>query len=187
MWDIIVEFFTVPSYWELLIILISKIIEVSIGTLRQILVNKGYRKQGTILAFFEIILWVFIASRVINGITEAPLKGVIYSLGYAIGVFVGSKIENYLAFGKILLQTITTEALGIVMVEALRSQGYGVTTVKAQGKDTNRSVLMLFANRKGKETIIGKIREIDSDAMIITNDVSTLQGGYISSWKRLGK
>jgi uncharacterized protein YebE (UPF0316 family) len=172
---------------ELLIILVSKAIEVSIGTLRHILVNKGYRKQGATLAFFEIILWVFIASRVITGITDAPIKGIIYSLGYALGVFFGSKLENKLAFGKVLIQINTSLDYADLISEVLRDNGLGVTTVDAKGKVSPRVVIMVYANRKGKEAIIKTVNEIDKDAMITVNDVSSLSGGYVSSWKRVGK
>lgn len=80
MWDKIVDAFVSVPWWELLLIFCSRIIEVSMGTLRIILINKGYRKQGVILAFFEVTIWVFIASRVIGGISEQPIKGIVYSL-----------------------------------------------------------------------------------------------------------
>jgi len=172
---------------ELVLIFLSRIVEVSIGTLRIILVNKGYRKPGAILSFFEVTLWLFVASRVITGIYESPLKGVVYSLGFAAGVYVGSKLESRLAFGKVLIQSIVPYETGIVIANSLRSQGFGVTSIKAQGKDTDKTVLMIYSNRKGKEVIINKILEIENRAMIISNDVSSLQGGYISNWRRFIK
>lgn len=184
MWEVIVDFFTAVSIWELAIILFFKIIEVSIGTLRIILISKGYRRVGTILAFFEIALWVFVASTVITGLASAPIKGVVYSFGFAIGVYTGSRIENRLAFGKQLVQAITTEPLGTQITNELRELGYGVTTVKARGKDNEKTVLMIYVNRKGSEKIIDFIKEKDEHAMIVANDLSTISGGYISSSRR---
>ena len=183
MWDAIVKCFTAATLVELLFIFFARVIEVSIGTLRIILVNKGYRKLGVILAFFEVLIWVFVASRVISGITEAPLKGIVYSLGFATGVFVGSKLEAKLAFGRVLVQAITEVDTGIVVANALRASGYGVTTVEASGKDRPKSVLMIYANRKNKEDIAKKIKEIDEHAMIIINDITTLQGGYVTPYR----
>ena len=56
------------SLLELLLILLAKTIEVTIMTLRVILIAKGYRKEGTALSFLEILLWTFVASRVIMGL-----------------------------------------------------------------------------------------------------------------------
>ncbi len=174
------SFFSVESVWALVFIFIFRIIEVSIGTLRIILINKDYRKIGVILAFFEVLIWVFVASRVIEGITEEPIKGIVYSLGYATGVYVGSKLENKIALGRVLVQAITTEDIGIVIANVLRSKGYGVTIVKGEGKDSIRSVLMIYANRRDKESVCEEIQNIDPKAMVVSNDITNLHGGFVT-------
>ena len=185
--EIIINFLTAAPPLELFIIFISKIIEVAVSTLRLILISKGYRKEGTMLSFVEILLWTFIASRVIMGIAEAPIKGIVYSIGFSIGVYLGSRIEGYIAMGRVLIQAIVSKENASKMTGALREKGYGVTTMEAQGRDSERTVLMIFANRKGKEEIISDINRLDKTAMIITNDVSTLHGGTIASLRKLLK
>jgi len=175
------------TIWELLLIFFSRIIEVSMGTLRIILIGKGYRKQGVIISFFEVTLWVFVASRVITSLHEAPLKAIIYSLGFATGVYVGSKLEHRLAFGKVLIQAITPVESGGTIADVLRAQGIAVTLVDAHGKDSDRTVLMIYSNRKGKDEIIDQIQKLEAHAMVVSNDVTTLQGGYISSWRKFVK
>lgn len=187
MWDNIVHILTVTPMWELLLIFFAKIIEVAIGTLRIILISKSYRKLGTALALIEIILWVFIASGVINGITESPMKGIVYSFGFAAGVFVGSLIEQKLAFGKVLIQTITDFNYGKAITKHLRGLGYGVTTIDAVGKDEKRMILMIYANRKNAVSVIASIRQIHPKAMIVSNDISNVTGGYIMPLRRLLK
>jgi uncharacterized protein YebE (UPF0316 family) len=172
---------------ELAFIFFAKIVEVSLGTLRQILINKGYRRQGTILSFFEIILWTFVASRVILGLAEAPVKGIVYSIAYSLGVYIGSRIENFIALGKVLIETIVSRENSGAVTGLLRDKGYAVTTMDARGRDSDKTVLMIFANRKGKEEIIREIHRIDGTAMIITNDISTLHGGTISVARGLFK
>jgi uncharacterized protein YebE (UPF0316 family) len=181
--DQFIHFFTVVPAWELLIIFSSKTIEVTIATLRVILINKGYRTFGTILSFFEIALWVIMASNVLVGLTETPIKGIVYGLGFATGVFLGSCIEGKIALGKVLIETIVSKENSDAMTAELRSKGYAVTTVEARGRDSEKTVLKIFANRKGKDEIIKIIHEKDGSAMIIANDISTLQGGYISPRK----
>ena len=109
MFESIWNFLTSVPIWELALIFFSKIIEVAIGTMRIILISKGYKKPGSILAFFEVLLWIFVASTVIMGMTDAPLKGIIYALGFAIGVYIGSIIENKVAVGKILIHVISSK------------------------------------------------------------------------------
>ncbi|MDR2900274.1 MAG: DUF5698 domain-containing protein [Treponema sp.] len=178
--DQIIGIITAVSVWELLLILCSKTLEVTIATLRVILINKGYRTFGTILSCFEIALWVIMASNVLVGLNETPIKGIVYGIGFVLGVFLGSCLESRLALGKVLIETIVSKENGDSVTAVLRGMGYAVTTVEARGRDSEKSVLKIFANRKGKDDIIKTIHEKDGTAMIIANDISTLQGGYIS-------
>ena len=180
-------FLTSVPLWELALIFFSKIIEVAIGTMRIILISKGYKKPGSILAFFEVLLWIFVASTVIMGMTDAPLKGIIYALGFAIGVYIGSIIENKVAVGKILIHVISSKESSIDIISVLRQSGHGVTSLDAHGKDSDRVVLMIFANRKNKQTIIDLIESINSKAVIVANEVSIVSGGYVSPWRKIAK
>jgi len=182
-----VDIFISTPLWELAIIFFARIIEVSLGTLRVIFVNKGYRRQGVILAFIEVSIWVFVASRVIIGITDEPLKGIIYSFGFAAGVYVGSKIESRLAFGKVMIQAICDVDLGNSIAVTLRDHGYGVTTSYGQGKDSAKTIILIFANRRGKEKIVDIINDIDCNALVVINELDLLKGGYISNWRRFIK
>lgn len=187
MWDQFISFLTSVPLWELALIFFAKIIEVTIATMRVILITKGFRKPGTILSFFEILLWVFIASRVIMGIAEFPMKGIVYSLGFTFGIYLGSLLENRVAVGKILIYVITDQPTALTICEVLRNEGHGVTSLDAHGKDSDRVVLMVFANRKNKPIIINLIEKTNDKALIVTNEVSILQGGYVSPWRRIMK
>jgi len=160
-------------------IFFAKIIEVSVGTLRSILVVKGYRKIAVLLALVEITIWVFVASRVITGLTESPYKGIAYALGFAAGVYCGSILEEKLAFGQILLQVITSKEKGEIICTNLRVKGLGVTTMDAEGKDEQRKVVMIYTNRRGSNDISKDILTIDPNAMIVKNDISSLTGGHM--------
>ena len=185
--EYIIKFFTVVHPLELILILVAKTIEVTIATLRMILISKGYRRQGTLLSFVEILLWTFIASRVIMGIAEAPIKGIVYSIGFSVGVYLGSRIEAMIAMGRVLIQAIVSKENSIPITENLRQKGYAVTTMEARGRDSEKTVLMIFANRKGKEEIIAGINMLDETAMIITHDISTLKGGTVAVARKLLK
>lgn len=187
MWENILNLLTVTPFYELLFIFLAKIVEVSIGTMRIILISKGYRKIGTSLAIVEIFLWVFIASSVINGITESPMRGVAYSFGFAGGVYAGSLIEQKLAFGKVLIQAITTKVLSGEVAKVLRESGFGVTTLQAMGKDEEKTVLMIYANRRDSLKVIQLIKHIHPKAMIVSNEISNVSGGYINPMKKLLK
>jgi uncharacterized protein YebE (UPF0316 family) len=183
----IIIFFTAAPPLELFLIMFFKAVEVTIGTLRNIMINRGFRRQGTCLSIIEILLWTFIASRVIMGITDAPVKGIAYAIGFSMGIYCGSYIEGVIALGRVLVQIIVGKDNAHALTCALRDKGYAVTAINAQGRDSDKTVLMVFANRRGKDSIIREIRQLDDSAMIVTNDVSALHGGTIAAAKKLFK
>ena len=175
---------TAVPLWEVLLIFFARMVEVAFSTLSLILINKGFRNLGSFLSFFEIIIWTFVASRVIMGLSEAPIKALVYSLGFSVGVYVGSLLEARIAVGRVLVQVIASEALAPLMVDSLRNLGYGVTTIDAQGKENNKTVLMIFAQRLKKEKILEVVQKIDEKALVVISVVDDLKGGFYPSWRR---
>lgn len=187
MMETIIDILTRTSGWELLFIFFAKIVEVTLGTLRMILINKGYRKYGVVLAVIEIFLWVFVASQVITGLSESPMKGVAYGLGFAAGVYFGSTLEEKLAFGKVLIQAIVPHNLSETITNSLREHDFGVTILDAKGKDLDRTVLMIYVNRRDIKMVVKYIKDIDEHAMIISNESVNLSGGYTRKIKHIFK
>ena len=96
-------------------------------------------------------------------------------------------LENYLAVGKIFIQAIIMRDEAAKVIQELRDAGYGVTVISAQGKDRSRKVLLMFANRKNKGDIIRRINELDDDALIVSNEVSMIKGGYVNTFRKIAK
>jgi len=178
-WNAFWSMSTLMIVLEFLGIFLAKIVEVSIGTLRSILIVKGNRKIAVLLSLVEISIWIFVTSRVITGLVESPYKGIAYAIGFAAGVWFGSILEEKLAFGKILVQVIKTEEKGVIIANALRAKGLGVTTMDGEGKDIKRKVLMIYTNRRGSNDINKEILSVDPNAMIVRNEISGLTGGHL--------
>lgn len=187
MWEGLIRILTAVTIWELLLILTARIVEVSIGTLRVILMSKGYRLISAILAFVEILIWVMVASRVIVNIAETPIKVVVYALGFALGVFFGSILEGKVALGNVLIQAILPEIKGLELVNMLRDEGLAVTTIKAEGKESGKIVLMIYSRRKQRAEIVSMITGYEESAVIVSNDLASIHGGYISPTRKLLK
>ena len=187
MWESLIDILTRTSFLELLLIFIAKIVEVTISTLRLILINKGYRNYGVVLALVEIFLWVFVASSVIMGLSESPMKGVAYGLGFAAGVYLGSTLEQKIAVGKVLIQAVLPYDKGLLITNNIRTLGFGATTLDAHGKDSKRLVVMVFANRRDSKNVVKEIKAVDDKAMIISSETSNLSGGYMRQIRHLIK
>ncbi len=164
--------------WIYVAILFGKIIEVSISTIRVVLITRGERKVGTVLAFIEIVLWVAIVSGVLTNISEDPLKAFVYALGFAIGTYVGSVIEGKIGMGTSQIQIIVKDEHGDSVAAFLREQGCGVTTVEAQGKTSARKILYAIVPRRNIRHIIKKTMEFQSDSVISVIDTKPLHGVF---------
>src|SRR5690606_6674888 len=85
-------------YLQLLFIFMARIIDVSLGTIRMILIIRGDKWTAAIIGFVEIMVYTVALGMVVGSLNE-PVKLIIFCLGFSLGVVVGSLIEERLALG----------------------------------------------------------------------------------------
>lgn len=159
-------------------ILVFKTIEVSMATLRIVLITKDERLKGAIIGFFEVMLWVVLVSTVLSNVTQDPIKVVIYALGFAIGNYVGSLIENYLAIGTSNIEAIVLKQDGKKLSKDLRDNGFAVTAVNAYGMSNEREILYIHIPRKKVKQTVSLIKSLQENVVITINDIKPIYGGY---------
>lgn len=174
------EFLLGKSVWVYLLIFLGKILEVTISTSRMVLINRGERLKGSVLAFFEIALWLLITGTVVVGLTSDPFKVLVFALAFAVGNYLGSWMEDKLAFGLSTIEIISPgEGCEQEMLRTLRSSGFAVTVMDGQGKDGQRKVMLMHMKRKRIPEAMRIINETRGDCLITVTDVRVLRGGYI--------
>ena len=90
-------------------IFFARILDVTISTFRQNIMLKGKIIIGTVLAFFEILIWFYVAREALLIKIESMFIPVSYSLGYATGTLIGNVLSKKLIKGVIGVQIITSE------------------------------------------------------------------------------
>lgn len=173
-----IEFLKGDSVWVYFIIFFGKITEVTFATLRMVLINKGEKAKGSIIAFVEVLLWVFITGTVLVGFTEAPLKALIFALAFALGNYLGSWLESKIALGLSTIQIITSED-PVHLVETLRQNNLAVTVMDGEGREGPRKILAIHLKRNRVSATVKLINKNISNCMITVTDVKVLKGGYI--------
>lgn len=167
--------------WIYFIIFFGKILEVTVATLRMVLINRGERIKGAFIAFFDILLWLIITGTVLEGFKEDPLRMVVFALAFAVGNYLGSWLENKLAFGLASIQIIVPESpKSKQLADVLRDSHFAVTVVKGTGRNGNRELLILHLRRKRISEAIKVINQTFPGAVIAVNDSKGIRGGYIS-------
>lgn len=75
-------------------IFFARIFDVSLGTYKTLLTVKGKTILPTVLAFFEVLIWFFVAKEAILIDVDNIIIPISYALGYATGSFIGSYLSK---------------------------------------------------------------------------------------------
>lgn len=150
------------------LIIIGRITDVSLGTLRTVFVVQGYRNLSWVTGFFEILIWVFIISKVVQNLNQ-PAYAVSYALGYASGNYVGVMLEQWLALGEQIVRVFTRE--GQEIATQLRSEGFRVTVFPGEGRNGPIDMLFIEIPRKKARDIVLFAEKIDPKCFCIVDDI----------------
>ncbi|MGM0589820.1 MAG: DUF2179 domain-containing protein [Bacteroidota bacterium] len=135
-----------PVYLIPIVIFLSRIADVSLGTLRIIFVSRGMKAYATLLGFFEVLIWIVVVTEVLQNLNSG-FNLIAYAAGFAAGNYVGITIESKIKLGMLIYRIITPKEAS-EMVEKLRELGFGVTSVDGQGKEGNVKVIFTIIRRK---------------------------------------
>ena len=152
-----------------LLIILGRIVDVTLGTVRTIFVVQGRRGWACVLGFFEVVIWIFVVARVINGISENPYYAASYGIGFAAGNFFGITVENWLAFGDQVLLLFSRN--GGQIAAHLREHGLRITEFEGNGRDGPMRMLMLVLARQESPHVIERALQIDSSCFYVLNDI----------------
>lgn len=172
--------------WSILIqIFFINFSYVTLNTLRFMLTMKGYRLAAPLVSMVEITIYIVGLSLVLDHI-DSPINIFVYALGYAVGISVGIRIEDYLALGYIMVTVILPDDdLKPNLTNLIREAGYGVTKTIGEGRDGKRIILEILSTRKSERALYKLIKELDERAFIISHEPKYISGGFWS--KKLKK
>jgi len=161
-------------------IIVINMVYVSIFTLRLILVIKGRRGAASFLAMAEVFVYLTGLNLVLSNL-DNPVNMAAYCIGFGIGVYLGSRIEEYLALGYLVVQVIVDE-LEVGLPNKLRDLGYGVSSWAADGRDGKRLVMQVLVKRSNEKRLMKSIRNLSPKAFVISHEPKEFKGGF---WVRL--
>jgi uncharacterized protein YebE (UPF0316 family) len=165
--------FYVPGYLVPVLIFTARILDVSMGTLRIIMVGRGLRTVSSLLGFMEVFIWLLAISQVLqhlHGLTHY----LAYSAGFASGTFIGMTIEKRLTYGLYLVRIIVPlNENGIV--ERLIQSKYKLTHMIADGISGPVEVILSVVKRRELPDILDIVKKHRPKAFYTVEDVRTIQ------------
>lgn len=160
-----------------LIVMLARILDVALGTMRTIVIVQGRMITAFFLGFLEITIWVTVVGTVITQIKESPILVIFYSLGFALGNVVGIVAEKKVALGPIILKVFVTEEYKEKVLEVFRQLFVGVTTFSGMGVRGPVTEIYAICRRKDLKLILPPLLKINPHLFYVTEqarDVSRL-------------
>ncbi len=156
-------------------IFFARILDVSLGTFRTIVLIKGKNVLAGLIGFIEVFIWFVIVQEAMNTDITSIWIAISYSLGFAVGTIIGGYITNLFIHTPISLQIITTKEK---MADYLREKGFGVSVLKTKGKDGIKNMLILETVDNRYKEIMSLIRVIDENAFVVVDEIKYIRNGF---------
>lgn len=113
------------------LIALLRVFDVTLGTIRAILVVQSKKYSAGLVGFFEVLIWIF-AMRYIVQHMDSTLNLFGYATGFVLGTILGITIEQKLGLCHLQISLISKEK-SVNIADAIRSSNHGVTLLPWQG------------------------------------------------------
>ncbi len=162
-------------------IFLARIVDVSLGTIRTVLVVKGKNLTPAIVAFFEVLVWFYAAREALNTEIASILIPIFYAGGYAAGTYIGTFISTHFVEGLIGVQVITKQSKEPHMLDEIRAAGFGASVIdlKNTHEKSKKDMLIIHLNKSKLKKLTKIIRRNDPDAFVVINENKYIQNGLI--------
>ncbi len=160
-------------------IFFARILDVTIGTVRTMLMVKGKTYIMAVLAFFEVFIWFIIAREALVTSLDSILIPIFYSLGYATGTLLGSFISNRYIKGVVRVEVVARQ--NDEMLKIIKDHGYEVSRINLKPSEDKikREMLYLQINNKSLNKLTNIIKRYDKEAFIVVSETKSTQNGFI--------
>jgi uncharacterized protein YebE (UPF0316 family) len=168
------------SLWMVLfpvLVFCARIMDVSVATLRIIMVARGRKLLAAGLGFMESLVWIVAVTQVIQNL-DNWVTYVAFAMGFGAGNYVGLLIEEKLAMGNLVIRLITREDAE-EMIHFLWKSGYGVTSMDGWGETGPVKIIFTICRRRYLEHVIGIIKQFNPKAFYTIEDVRFVNETYI--------
>lgn len=169
------EFDYFAYLWLPLMIFFARILDVSIGTIRIILVSKGQKRLAPLLGFLEVLIWIIAIGQIMENL-DNWMCYLFYAAGFAAGNYIGMVIEEKIALGIVGLRLVTGKP-AYELVHELSERGYGITHMSATGAQGPVNVLFMTVSRKNLSKLIDIVNEFNPGAFYTVEDIRFVNQG----------
>ena len=162
-------------------VLVVRIIDVSLGTVRMLLTVKDKNLLSAIIGFVEVYIWFLVVKDALNNSSNSMIIGVFYALGFAIGTYLGGVLSKIFTLNSIITVQAIIPKKNSNVVDILRKEGYAVSVLSVSGyKNEDKLLLFIEIRFNSLKKVRDIINKIDNSAFIVVNDSKIVYNGYFS-------
>lgn len=168
------------AIWSMFFIMGCRVSDVTIGTIRTLMVVKGKKYTAGTLGFVEVTIWVIAIRHIILNLDNL-LNILGYSAGFAAGTILGISIENKFSTEFVQIYVVSKH-FSDKIADKLRTTKIGVTMLPGEGVRGGVAILLTLISKKRKSEVIEMIESIDPKAFISVQSAVAYRG-YVHSRK----
>ena len=161
-----------------LIIFCSRIGDVTLGTIRHVMMARGHKNIAPVLGFFEVLIWIIVVSQIMKQANNFVCY-IAWAGGFAAGNYIGLLVEERIALGWQIVRIISNRDCNELILK-LRRENHGTTVVEAEGSKGPVKIILTVVKRKSIDTVIGIIREYNPDAFYSMEDIRNTSKGVFT-------
>jgi uncharacterized protein YebE (UPF0316 family) len=162
-----------------LLIFVSRIFDVSLGTIRIIFVSRRNKILAPLLGFFEVLIWLVAISQIMKNLNNAVCF-IAYAAGFSAGTYIGIMLEEKLALGTLIVRIILVKD-ECKLIERLSGEGFGVTSVDAKGVNGSVKLIYTVIKRKDLMRVEEIINRCNSKSFYSVEEARTVREGIFPS------
>jgi len=164
-----------------LLIFLSRVTDVTIGTARVVFISRGYKLLAAFSGFWEVLIWLLAMGQIMKNLSN-PMCYVAYASGFALGNYVGVTLTERMSLGVVLVRILTHENAES-LIESLKAAKYGLTCIDGRGAFGPMKVIFTIVQRHDVEKIIALIQRHNPQAFYSVEEVDEVSKGKLAPRK----
>ncbi len=156
-----------------------RLVDVSLGTMRIVLLTRGEGWKAGLVGFLECLTWVVAASQVLRNLDD-PVRMIAFAAGFGAGTLLGVTIERWLAMGTSIVRIVAPVESPQSAVP-LREAGFGVTVLNGEGLQGDVRLALTVVPRKRLREALRIVYRANPAAFVTIQQVKVARTGYRSA------
>ncbi len=166
------------------LIFVARVIDVSLGTARVVFISRGYKLLAASIGFWEVLIWLVAIGHATQNLSN-PMCVIAFAMGFAMGNYIGVTLTEKMSLGVVLVRILTHENSDN-LIDALKNQKYGLTSIDGHGAFGPMKVIFTIVQRQSVDEVIKIIQSHNPNAFYSIESIGEVSKGKLAPRKLPG-